>query len=142
MKTIQDVMTADVETCGPDDSIESAAKKMKDHHIGAVPVIQEGNLMGMITDRDIVVRCIAENKSETSPVSEVMSTNMITAEPDMDVKKAARLMAEKQIRRLPIVENQQLAGITALKDLAVDEQTDSQASFALNEISEQQEVHH
>ncbi|SFP03567.1 CBS domain-containing protein [Salibacterium halotolerans] len=142
MKTMKEVMTTNVETCTPDDNVEHAAKLMKEHHIGAVPVIQENNLMGMITDRDIVVRCIAEDKTESSPVTEVMTTDIVTAEPDMDIEKAAKLMASRQIRRLPVVENQQLAGIAALKDLAVDEQTDAKASFALNEISEERQVHH
>ncbi|SFL57866.1 CBS domain-containing protein [Salibacterium qingdaonense] len=142
MQMMKDVMTTDVETCSPDDNVENAAKMMKEHHIGAIPVIQENNLMGMITDRDIVVRCIAEGKSESSPVKEVMTTNIVTAEPDMDIEEAAKLMASRQIRRLPVVENQQLAGIAALKDLAVDEQTDAKASFALNEISEERQVHH
>ncbi|MFZ4450273.1 CBS domain-containing protein [Salibacterium aidingense] len=142
MKNIQEVMTSDVETCRPEDTVLEAAKKMKEYHIGSIPVTQDRNLMGMITDRDIVVRCLAEGKTESANVSDVMSSNIITAEPDMDVQEAARMMAEKQIRRLPIVENQQLAGIVALKDLAVDEGTDSQASFALNEISERPEVHH
>ncbi|MFD2704929.1 CBS domain-containing protein [Salibacterium lacus] len=142
MQKMKEVMTTDVETCAPDDSVENAAKMMKEHHIGAIPVIQENNLMGMITDRDIVVRCIAEGRSDSSPVKDVMTTNIVTAEPDMDIEEAAKLMASRQIRRLPVVENQQLAGIAALKDLAVDEQTDAKASFALNEISEERQVHH
>ncbi|RSL29588.1 CBS domain-containing protein [Salibacterium salarium] len=142
MSSIQDVMTTNVETCKPDDTVYEAAKKMKEYHIGSIPVTQEDNLMGMITDRDIVLRCIAEKKPETTKISDVMSSSIITAEPDMDVHEAARMMAEKQIRRLPIVENQQLAGIAALGDLAVEEGTDEEASFALNEISEKPEVHH
>lgn len=142
MKTMQDVMTTDVECCRPDDTIYDAAMKMKDYHCGAIPVTQDRNLMGMITDRDIVLRCIAEKKPNTTPVSEVMSSKIITAEPSMDIHQAARMMAEKQIRRLPVVENQQLVGIAALGDLAVDNATDEEASFALNEISERPEVHH
>ncbi|SDG93907.1 CBS domain-containing protein [Alteribacillus persepolensis] len=142
MSSIQNVMTTDVETCRPDETISDAAMKMKQYHVGAIPVTQEDNLMGMITDRDIVVRCIAEQKPESTPVSEVMSSQIITAEPDMDIHQAAKMMAEKQIRRLPIVENQRLVGIASLGDLAVDKQTDAEASFALSEISERPEVHH
>lgn len=142
VSSIQNVMTTDVETCRPDETISDAAMKMKQYHVGAIPVTQEDNLMGMITDRDIVVRCIAEQKPESTPVSEVMSSQIITAEPDMDIHQAAKMMAEKQIRRLPIVENQRLVGIASLGDLAVDKQTDAEASFALSEISERPEVHH
>ncbi|MDQ0299002.1 CBS domain-containing protein [Salibacterium salarium] len=142
MSNIQEVMTTDVETCKPEETVYEAAKKMKEYHIGSIPVTEDRNLMGMITDRDIVLRCIAEKKPETTKISEVMSSSIITAEPDMNVHEAARMMAEKQIRRLPIVENQQLIGIAALGDLAVDDGTDEEASFALNEISERPEVHH
>ncbi len=142
MKTVQDVMTTDVECCRPDETVYDAAMKMKDYDVGSIPVTQDKNLMGMVTDRDIVLRCIAEKKPNTTSVSDVMSSNIITAEPNMDIHQAARMMAEKQIRRLPIVENQQLVGIASLGDMAVDTTTDEEASFALSEISERPEVHH
>ncbi|MFC5712289.1 CBS domain-containing protein [Thalassorhabdus alkalitolerans] len=142
MDTLKDIMTTGVETCKPEDTVYDAAVKMKNTHVGAIPIVQDQNLMGMITDRDIVVRCIAEKQANSAPVSDIMSENLITAEPSMSVDEAARMMAEKQIRRLPVVENQKLVGIVALGDLAVGRTTADEASFALSEISERPEVHH
>lgn len=139
---LHDMMTTDVSTCRPEDSVYEAAVKMKNENCGAIPICQDGQLLGMITDRDIVIRCVAEKRPGSTKISDVMSNHLITGTPDMTIDEAAKMMAEKQIRRLPIVENQRLVGIVSLGDLAVHRGTIDEASIALSEISESPEVHH
>ncbi|MDP4161547.1 MAG: CBS domain-containing protein, partial [Bacillota bacterium] len=90
----------------------------------------------MITDRDIVIRCIAEKHPASSKIEDVMSNSLITISPDATSKEAVKLMADHQIRRLPVVEGDKLVGIVSLGDFAVRELTDDQAKLALTEISE------
>nr|WP_276540991.1 CBS domain-containing protein [Salipaludibacillus agaradhaerens] len=139
---LRDIMTNNVDTCTPNDNVYEVAMKMKQDHVGAIPICENDKLIGMITDRDIVVRGVAEKRPNSTPVQEVMSDQLFTATPDMDVQEAAKLMAEKQIRRLPIVEGQKLIGIVSLGDLAVHTATEHQAAIALTEISEQPQYHH
>ena len=134
-------MTTDVETCTLHDSVYDVAIKMKEENVGVIPIVDNEKLVGVITDRDIVLRCIAEKESPTALVKDVMSGNLITIPSDSTTNEAAQLMAEHQIRRLPIVENDRLIGIVALGDLAVRDLTDSQAKHALSEISETNETH-
>ncbi|RSD28142.1 CBS domain-containing protein [Mesobacillus subterraneus] len=136
MRKISEIMTTDVETCTLLDNVFEVAVKMKDLNVGAIPIVDEDKLVGMITDRDIVIRGVAEKHPPSSKVETVMSDHLVTATPDMTSKEATRLMAEHQIRRLPVVEGDKLVGIVALGDFAVDEMTDEQAQHALSEISE------
>ncbi|MDQ0253848.1 CBS domain-containing protein [Evansella vedderi] len=142
MKTLRDIMTTEVESCSPVDNVYEAAVKMKEYDVGAIPICEGQQLLGMITDRDIVVRGVAEKKPNSTQVTDVMTEQLLTATPDMSVDEAAKMMAEKQIRRLPIVENSRLIGIVALGDLAVHKSTADEAGFALSEISESEEYHH
>ncbi|MDE5413097.1 MAG: CBS domain-containing protein [Bacillaceae bacterium] len=142
MEHLRDIMTTDVEYCTPVDNVFEVAVKMKQEDCGAIPICENGQLLGMITDRDIVIRGVAEKRPNSTQVTEIMSEKLITATPDMTVDDAAKMMAEKQIRRLPIVENNKLVGIVALGDIAVHRGTMDEASFALSEISESPEVHH
>ncbi|UCZ51856.1 CBS domain-containing protein [Bacillus shivajii] len=142
MKTLKDIMTSDVETCSPQDNVYEVAVKMKELNVGAIPICENQHLLGMITDRDIVMRGVAEKKPNSSQVTDVMSDHLLTAEPSMSVDEAAKMMAEKQIRRLPIVENSRLVGIVSLGDLAIHTSTEHDAAFALSEISERPELHH
>ncbi|MBM7095897.1 MULTISPECIES: CBS domain-containing protein [Alteribacter] len=142
MKSLRDVMTAEVECCKPDDNLYTAATKMKNLDVGAIPVCEGDHLLGMVTDRDIVLRGVAEKRPNSCEVKEVMSEHLITADSGMIVDQAAQMMAEKQIRRLPIVDGQKLVGIVSLGDLATHTSTTDEASFALNEISERPEAHH
>ncbi|MFB6469555.1 CBS domain-containing protein [Cytobacillus sp. Hz8] len=137
MEYVRDVMTNEVECCSLLDNAFEVATKMKEYNVGAIPIVDEGKLVGMITDRDLVVRGIAEKHPGSSKVEEIMSDQLITVAPDTSSKEAAQLMAEHQIRRLPVVENDQLVGIVALGDLAVRKLSDEQAGKALSEISEQ-----
>lgn len=136
MQNISEIMTRDVETCTLLDNVFEVAVKMKEWNVGSIPIVDDGKLVGMITDRDIVIRGIAEKHPPSSKVESVMSENLVTATPDMSTKEAAKLMADHQIRRLPVVEGDKLVGIVALGDFAVDEMTDEQAQHALSEISE------
>lgn len=118
---VSDVMTTEIETVPMNSTLEEVASIMKVEDVGAVPVVDEDDdLIGIITDRDIVVRCVAEGKdpAETS-VEEVLSRELETIEPDADLEEAAQLMADKQIRRLPVCEDGELVGMVSIGDVAV-----------------------
>ncbi|BAD75375.1 CBS domain-containing protein [Geobacillus thermoleovorans] len=141
MQTVRDVMSTDVQYCTPLDNLYEAAVKMRDFNVGAIPIIDDGRLVGMITDRDIVVRGMAEKRPGSTAVTEVMSRDLVTLSPDDSVQKAADMMARHQIRRLPVVENGRLVGIISLGDLATNRYSDERAGRALSEISEQDAIH-
>lgn len=130
-------MTNDVYTVNESQSIQEAAALMSEHNIGALPVVDNSeNMVGMITDRDITLRSTAQGEAAQTPVSEVMTAQQIVhGTPDMDIHQAAELMAQQQIRRLPIVENGKIVGMVALGDLAVDDQLQNEAGEALSDIS-------
>ena len=132
---IRDVMTSNPRTVSPSDTIQNAARIMRDEDTGAVPVVENGRPVGMVTDRDIVVRAVA-NGELNRPVRDVVSGNVITADPDMSTREAAELMSEHQIRRLPVVENDRLVGIVSLGDLAVKDAHDKRTGDTLQEISQ------
>jgi CBS domain-containing protein len=134
---VSDVMTTDVETVQLSSTVEEVASIMKVEDVGAVPVVDEDDdLVGIVTDRDIVVRCIAEGRdpAETS-VQDVLSQQLETIEPDVDVEEAARLMADKQIRRLPVCEDGELVGMISIGDLAVKTPHREASAEALRDIS-------
>ena len=135
---VSDVMTTEVETVQMNSTLEEAASIMKVENVGAIPVVdEEDDLVGIITDRDIVVRCVAEGKdpADTS-VEEVLSHELETVEPDVDVEEAARLMADKQIRRLPVCQEGELVGMISIGDLAVKAAQPEVCGVALREISQ------
>lgn len=136
MRKIRDIMTKDVETCTLLDNVFEIAVKMRDLDVGAIPIIDGDRLVGMITDRDIVIRGVAEKHPPSSKVETVMSGKLVTATPEMQTKDGAKLMAHHKVRRLPVVEGDRLIGIVSLGDFAVNELTDEQAQHALTEISE------
>ena len=133
---IRDVMTPNPSTVAPTDSIQSAARIMRDEDTGAVPVVENGRAVGIVTDRDIVIRSVAEGGQLNSPVRDIVSTQVVAATPDMSTREAAELMSEHQIRRLPVVENDRLVGIVSIGDLAVKEGRDSRVGDTLQHISE------
>ncbi|WHY68590.1 CBS domain-containing protein [Neobacillus sp. SuZ13] len=137
MENIRDIMTSEVESCTLLDNVYEVALKMKELNVGAIPILDQEKLVGMITDRDIVVRGVAEKHPGSTKVEDIMSNELITITPDSTSKEAAKLMAEHQIRRLPVVEGDKLVGIVSLGDFAIRELTDDQAKVALTEISEQ-----
>jgi len=136
VRKIREIMTSDVETCTLLDNVFEVAVKMKDLNVGAIPIVDGDRLVGMITDRDIVIRGIAEKHPPSSKVEAVMSDHLVTATPDMSTQEATKLMAQHKIRRLPVVDGDKLIGIVALGDFAINELTDDQAQQALSEISE------
>ncbi|MCM3768555.1 CBS domain-containing protein [Neobacillus niacini] len=137
MERIRDIMTNDVECCTLLDNVYEVAVKMKELNVGAIPIVDQDKLVGMITDRDIVIRGVAEKHPGSTKVEDIMSDKLITVTPEATSRDAAKLMAEHQIRRLPVVENGKLVGIVSLGDFAIRELTDDQAKQALTEISEQ-----
>ncbi|RLQ90347.1 CBS domain-containing protein [Planomicrobium sp. Y74] len=133
---VADIMTKEVDTCTPQSSLQEAAAKMKEINVGSIPVVDNDKLIGIITDRDIVVRGIADNISLDTAVSEILSESMVTGSKDMSVEDAAELMADHQIRRLPIVDNDKVVGIVSLGDIAVKDKSYGNADIALDEVSE------
>ena len=133
---IRDVMTPDPRCISPNDSITDAARIMRDEDTGAVPVVEDGRPIGILTDRDIVVRAVAEGGQINRPVRDIVTSGVLSASPDMSTREAAELMSEHQVRRLPVVENDRLVGIVSIGDLAVKEGRDSRIGDALQHISE------
>lgn len=136
MRKIADVMTTDCVTVSSQDNLYECAVKMRDHDIGFIPVVDGNKLIGVVTDRDLVIRGYAEKHSGSTSVTECMSQEVQTISPNLSVDEAASLMADKQIRRLPVVENGELKGIVSLGDLAIREIFVSEAGQALSSISE------
>ena len=132
---IRDVMTTNPRTVSPNEPIQNAARIMRDEDTGAVPVVDNGRPVGIVTDRDIVVRAVAEGQLNR-PVREIVTDSVITVSPDMSTREATELMSEHQIRRLPVVENDRLVGIVSIGDLAVKEGSDRRLGDALQSISE------
>lgn len=137
MAQLREIMTSDVVTINETQSVQDAAALMSQHNIGSVPVVNSnGQMVGIVTDRDITLRTTAQGESAQTPVSQVMTAQKIVqGTPDMDVHEAANLMAQQQIRRLPVVENGQVTGMVALGDLAVQNQYANEAEQALQNIS-------
>jgi CBS domain-containing protein len=134
---LRELMTDDVKVCRPDDNVVAAAKAMQSINVGIIPVCEGDRLSGVITDRDIVLKCVAEGKDvNTTRVQDCMTSSVVTGSPDMDVHEAADLMAENQIRRLPVVEGDRLVGIVSIGDLATVSIHEDEAGHALSEISE------
>ena len=133
---IKDIMTQSVVSIAPNESVEVAARTMARHNIGALPVCNGGKLCGMLTDRDIVTRCLAANRlpGETQ-VRQVMTEQVTAVQPDMQTGVAAHLMGRLQVRRLPVVDNGRLCGMVSLGDMAVREETVLDAGDALADVS-------
>ena len=129
-------MTTDVKSVSPNDSISQAALLMEQLNVGSVPVVDNNKVVGIVTDRDIALRNVARGQNPNQKVSDVMTTNVTSAPPDMDVHSAANIMASNQIRRLPVVDNGNLIGIVAIGDLAVEDIFENEAGEALNDISQ------
>jgi CBS domain-containing protein len=135
---INEVMTREVEVIHPNASVAEAAEKMKTLDVGPLPVCDGTNVQGMITDRDIAIRSTAAGQDpSTTKVRDVMTADVVFVYEDQDVEDAAKLMAEKQIRRLVVLNrDKRLAGIVALGDLAVDANKDKLTGQTLESISE------
>jgi CBS domain-containing protein len=134
---VNELMRGSVITVDPGDTVSSAARLFYRYNIGALPVCSEdGRLKGIVTDRDIVLRCVAaETDPENTPIREIMSRNVVTVTPDDDVREAARLMASEQIRRLPVTQDGKVVGMLSLGDISKSHNYSMEASKALTEIS-------
>lgn len=134
---VKEIMSKKVASLDSEDSVERAAQLMKQYDVGSIPVCSRNQVVGIVTDRDIAVRTIAEGKdSKQEKVSAIMSSNPVVGSPDMDVHDAAQIMSTNQIRRLPIVENNNLVGIVALGDISVEPELQDNAEQALHNISQ------
>ena len=132
----RDIMTASVKTATRDMTLQEAAVIMRDGDMGSIPVIEDGKLAGIVTDRDIVVRSIADGKSADSTIGEAMTAEIFSVRPDDFVFEAIRLMGDKQVRRIPVVgENGELAGIIAMADIALEMEDEREIAETLEEIS-------
>ena len=133
---VRALMSRDVVTVSPKEPATVAARMLARYNIGALPVAENGRLQGMITDRDIAVRCVAAGRDPgQTPVGEIMTGRVVWAAPGDDAEEAARCMAREQIRRLPVVERGCVVGMLSLGDLSVNDRMKMEASACLSEIS-------
>ena len=136
MTTVNDVMTRDVRTLTPSDTVASAAKAMEELDVGVIPVCEGDKLLGMVTDRDIVVRAVAQGLDGNTPLARVMSTDIRTARETDDLDTVLADMASSQIRRLPVLDGaERLVGIISIGDIAVKGQDEEDVGQSLGEIS-------
>lgn len=135
---VRELMTPSPVSVEPDTTVEEIATMMKQEDIGCIPVVEEdGQVAGVITDRDIVVRCIAEGKDPAEcRADDIISPQTVCIGPNADAKEAAQLMGDRQIRRLPVVENGKLVGMLSLGDVAVKQHDDRLSGDVLQEVSE------
>ena len=138
---ITDVMTRDIQTVSPTDTAQQAANFMLKADTGSIPVCDGDRIVGMITDRDIAVRGTAQGLGPDAQVGELMSSDIICANCDDSVESVARQMADRQVRRMPVIdENRQLVGMVSLGDLSREADT-SAASTALEGVSKEGGAH-
>lgn len=132
-QAVRDVMTPDVKACAATGTIAEAARLMRDNDIGDVVVTQDdGTMCGIVTDRDIAIRAVAEGRDPGSTqLEEICSRQIVSIRPDQDVEEAATLMREKAVRRLPVCEDGKPVGMVSIGDLALERDPDS----ALADIS-------
>src|SRR5215471_13134684 len=120
-KSVREAMTASVSTVSPSQSLADAAEVMKREDVGSVPVVEEGRLAGIVTDRDIVTRAVAEQRDpQAVTVEEIASQELVTIEPEQDLDEALALMARHKVRRLPVLEQGRLVGMLAQADVALE----------------------
>jgi CBS domain-containing protein len=133
---VKEIMSNDIVSLRSEDSIEKAAQLMKQHDIGSIPVCSGTQVVGIVTDRDITLRSTAAGQSsKQQKVGDIMTSNPVLGKPDMDVHDAAKIMSEKQIRRLPIVQGDNLVGMLALGDISEEPMLQDNAEKALKNIS-------
>ena len=136
-KNIRDAMTSNPRNVEPNTTVVEAARLMKSEDVGSLPVVEGDRLVGMVTDRDIVLRVVAEGKDvQSATVAEVASKDLVTVDPQQDLDEALRLMAQHQVRRLPVVEEDgRLVGILAQADVA-QQGDDARTGQVVQEISD------
>ena len=135
---VRNIMSQQVIKIHPEETVQVAARTLKQHNIGFLPVCgSDGKLCGLVTDRDLITRCVAANlPPEKTAVRQVMTGQVLTADPNMEASVAAHLMGRQQVRRLPVVEEGKLCGILSLGDLSRQEESLIDAADALSDITE------
>ena len=135
---VSELMNKNVISVTAEENAAEASRLLTRHNIGSLPVVgQDGKLRGIVTDRDIVTRCIAADSDPAQThVKEIMTRAVVTVPSGADIREAGSLMAARQIRRLPVVEDGRLVGMLSLGDMARSRTYDMEASHALSEISE------
>ncbi len=132
---VKDVMTARVVKVSADEPVRRAAELMKEWNVGAVPVEKNGKFAGIVTDRDIILRCIAAGRPDTVKAEEVMTDGkLVCISPEHSVTEAARLMAKEKVRRLPVCDSGKIVGILSLSDIAGAEKMFYETASAFCEI--------
>ena len=132
----REIMTSSVKTAHRAMTLQEVARLMSEGDMGAMPVVEEGKLVGIVTDRDIVVRAIAEGRGVSTAIGDVMTTEIFSVKPDDFVFEAIRLMGDRQVRRIPVVSDAgELAGIIAMADIALEMEDEREIAETLEEIS-------
>lgn len=132
----REIMTGKVTTAAREMSLQEVAALMRDGDMGSMPVTENGKLIGIVTDRDIVVRAVAEGKDSETKVSDVMTTEVFSVKADDFAFEAIRLMGDKQVRRIPVInEAGELEGIIAMADVALETEDEREIAETLEEIS-------
>lgn len=132
----REIMTRNVKTSNREMSLQEVARLMREGDMGAMPIVENEKLVGIVTDRDIVVRAIAEGQDSTAKIGDVMTTEIFSVKPDDFAFEAIRLMGDKQVRRIPVVtESGELVGIIAMADIALEMEDERQIAETLEEIS-------
>lgn len=137
---VREIMTENPACCTPEQTVREAARLMAQNDCGSIPVVEESarRLLGVVTDRDLAIRVLAEGRGPDTPVREAMTADPVTCGPDADVEKVERLMAERQVRRIPVVENGRVVGVVAQADLALHPNavSDREVGQLVEEISQ------
>lgn len=132
----REIMTRNVKTASREMTLTEVARLMREGDMGAMPVVEDGKLIGIVTDRDIVVRAIAEGRDAQTQIGDVMTTEIFSAKEDDFAFEAIRLMGDKQVRRIPVItESGELAGIIAMADIALEMEDEREIAETLEEIS-------
>lgn len=125
-RKIREIMTPAPVCLAPTESVSAAARAMKEHGIGTVLVVDDGQLRGLVTDRDITIRVLAENRDPAATqLADICSPDVAALGPDEDVSEAVRLVRERAVRRIPVVEDGRAVGVVSIGDLALDRDSDS-----------------
>lgn len=137
---VREIMTENPACCTPEQTVREAARLMAQNDCGSIPVVEESSrrLLGVVTDRDLAIRVLAEGRGPDTPVREAMTPDPVTCSPDDDVDKVERLMAERQVRRIPVGENGRVVGVVAQADLALHPNavSDREVGHLVEEISQ------
>jgi len=134
---LREIMTPSPTTASPTDTLSHVAELMREEDVGAIPIVEQDRLVGVITDRDISIHAVAAGIDPTQAlVTDHMSTDLVTGRPDMSDREALELMGREQIRRLLVVDDGRLVGIVAMADFALDSDREEDVEEALEEISE------